>query len=164
MPDIFHVFDVDDAEPLAGDLFRRRFHTDTFPSEPLHFVGMCRLPDHQWLVLGYVHYYLTDNGALCGGLVIDERNYRRLPKAYRQVLKSAGGMADLVLRKSFAKLPADTSAVWARIGNQQSEVVCRRVGFEKTDAEYIFVVWRDPSLSSERKQELVTRIASIGPF
>ncbi|HHX82855.1 MAG TPA: hypothetical protein GX696_07740, partial [Pseudomonadaceae bacterium] len=38
--DIFHVFDVDDAEPLAGDLFRRRFHTDTFPSEPLHFVGM----------------------------------------------------------------------------------------------------------------------------
>lgn len=160
----FQVLEVEDAEPLVGDLFRRRFRTDSFPDEPFHYVGWCELPGGERIVLGYVHYYIWKGCALCGGLVIDERKYRNLPLELRQALRRLGGMAEFMLRESFAMLPPETKAIWGRIGDRQSEVVCRRAGFEKTAEQYIFVVWRDHSLSEDQKQELVRQVAAIGPF
>ena len=160
----FCVREIADAEPLVGALFRRRFHTDSFPAEPRHFVAFARQADGSELTLGYVHYAHWLGCELCGGLVIDDRHYRRLPGAARAAINAAGGIAELLLRQSFQALPASTTAIWGRIGDRQSEVVCRRVGFEKADAEYIFVVWRDPDLSAMDRQDLVRQVAAIGPF
>lgn len=37
---VFCIVEVDQAEPLVGNLFRRRFRTDSFPDDPRHF-GAC---------------------------------------------------------------------------------------------------------------------------
>lgn len=88
---------------------------------------------------------------------------RRFHKAW-QVLRRAGGIAEQLMRRSLAALPAATRAVWARIGHPKSEIVCRKVGFEKVDAEYIFVVWRDPDLSEADKQDLIRQVEALGSF
>lgn len=161
---IFCVLEVDDAEPLVGDLFRRRFHTPYFPDEPRHFVALATLPDGSALSLGYVHYTMWQGCALCGGLVIDDRHYRRLPTALRRTLQAAGGVAELLLRRSFDRLPADTPAIWGHVGDRQSEKVCLRVGFERTDDQYLLAVWRDTSLDDTSKRAWVERVSAITPF
>lgn len=160
----FSVRELVDAEPVVGALFRRRFHTDSFPSEPRHFVAFARLADGSELSLGYVHYAHWNGCELCGGLVIDDQHYPLLDPEAWQVLRRAGGIAEQLMRRSLAALPAATRAVWARIGHPKSEIVCRKVGFEKVDAEYIFVVWRDPGLSEADKQDLIRQVEALGPF
>jgi hypothetical protein len=160
----FSVREIEDAEPLVGELFRRRFHTDSFPGEPRHFVAFARQADGSELTLGYVHYTHWDGCELCGGLVVDDHNYPRLTAEAWQTLCQSGGIAEQLLRQSFAALPGSTQAIWGRIGHPKSEVVCRRVGFEKTDAEYIFVIWRDKRLNAEARQALIERVVGIGPF
>ena len=161
---IFCVVEVDNAEPLVGALFRRRFQTEHFPDEPRHFVAFATLPDATLLSLGYVHYTMWQGCALCGGLVIDERHYRRLPTAIRRTLQAAGGVAELLLRHSFDRLPADTPAIWGHVGDRQSEKVCLRVGFERTDVQYLLAVWRKPHLDEASKRAWVERVSAITPF
>jgi hypothetical protein len=161
---IMQVIEVDSAEFLVGDLFKRRFNTATFPQEPHHFVAFVKLPNASFLTLGYVHYYPQDEDALCGGLVIDERNYRKLPHDYRTEIKLSGGIAEVLLRASFSKLPKTIKNIWGYVGDPQAEKVDLRVGFEKTHHQYIFVIWGDPELSEREKNGRIQKIADIGPF
>jgi hypothetical protein len=158
------VVEVDAAEKLVGKLFRRRFGIDSFPEEPRHFVAFAVLPDGSLLTLGYVHYTIWESSALCGGLVIDERHYRKLPAHTRKLIKQAGGVAELLLESSFSRLSESTIAIWGHVGDLQSEKVCSRVGFEHTDSEHVMVVWRSSSLSSAEKQNWVNRVAALGAF
>lgn len=158
------VAEVDNAEFFAGELFRRRFHTDSFPSEPRHFVAFAAMPGGSLLSLGYVHYTMWEGCALCGGLVIDDRRFRKLPSTTRNTIHRAGGIAELLLRQSFSRLPESTIAIWGHVGNKQSEAVCLRVGFQPTLSEYIMVVWRGSELSDLEKQAWVDRVAALGPF
>jgi len=160
---IFYIVEVDDAEPLVGTLFRRRFNTDSFPDNPHHFVALARLPDNSLLTLGYVHYTLWENCALCGGLVIDDRHYRRLPHQHRQILKRAGGIAELLLRQTLHRLPPNLVAIWGHVGNQQARKVDLRVGFEDTDDPYLMVIWRQ-DLSDTEKAEWIKKALAITPF
>lgn len=161
---IFAVVEVDQAEFFVGNLFRRRFHTDSFPREPRHFVAFAVLPDGSLLSLGYVHYTIWEGCALCGGLVIDDRHYRRLPSNTRQSIHRAGGVAELLLRQSFLRMPESTLAIWGHVGNKQSEAVCLRVGFQRTASDYIMVVWRDSNFSEAEKQAWIERVVALGPF
>lgn len=164
LEDIIQVIEVNPAEFFVGNLFKRRFNTDTFPQEPFHFVAFSKLPNGSFLTLGYVHYYLLENSALCGGLVIDDRLYRQLPDSYRAEIKNNGGIAELLLRDSFAKLPNNLTAIWGYVGNPQSEKVCLRVGFERTFHKHILVVWKDAELAEIERNEQIQKIISIGPF
>lgn len=161
---IFVVVEVDNAEFFVGDLFRRRFYTDVFPKEPRHFVAFAVLPDGGVLSLGYVHYKMWEGCALCGGLVIDERKFRRLPSTTRRSIRQAGGVAEQLLRQSFSRIQNSTIAIWGHVGNKQSEAVCLRVGFERTAAQYVMVVWGDVPLSAEQKRLWIERVVEFGPF
>lgn len=162
--DLIQVVEVGAAEFLVGELFKRRFNTPSFPQEPYHFVAFAKLPDKSFLTLGYVHYYLRGEAALCGGLVIDDRNYRRLPKSYRTEIKHSGGIAEILLRSSFLKLPDTVENIWGYVGNPQAEKVDLRVGFEKTHHQYIFVIWGKSELSESEKNNRIQKIVDIGPF
>jgi hypothetical protein len=161
---VFVVVEVDQAEVLVGDLFRRRFSTDSFPAQPRHFVAFAMLPDRSLVSLGYVHYKMWEGCALCGGLVIDERHYRRLPLPIRQAIHQAGGVAELLLRHTFSLLRDNTKAIWGHVGDKQSEKVCLRVGFEFTDSQYVMVVWNSPDFAQAEKNEWVKRVTALGPF
>lgn len=162
--EMLRVIEVDDAEALVGALFRRRFGIDSFPAEPRHFVGFYKASDGALLPLGYVHHQIWENNSLCGGLVIDERLYRRLPAADRAQIHAAGGIAEAMLRGSFALLDEGLVAIWAHVGNPQSEKVCLRVGYRRTATDYVMVIWRQPELSAEEKAAWIKRVEAYGPF
>ena len=161
---VFIVVEVDRAEVFVGSLFRRRFRTDSFPDYPRHFVAFATLPDESLVSLGYVHYTLWQGCALCGGLVIDERHYRRLPTHIRKAIHQAGGVAEQLLRQTFSLLKDNTTAIWGHVGDKQSEKVCLRVGFEPTDSQYVMVVWNSPELTQAEKKEWIERVTALGPF
>jgi hypothetical protein len=160
----FVVAEVDGAEFFVGDLFRRRFHTDSFPATPRHFVAFVKLPDDSLLSLGYVHFEMWEGCALCGGLVIDERKYRQLPSDIRNRIRLDGGVAELLLRQSFSHLPGNTIAIWGHVGNKQSETVCLRVGFRRTADQYIMVIWNKTNLSDSEKDVWIAHVSALGPF
>lgn len=163
LENFFIVTELSHAEAFVGDLFRRRFNTDSFPSTPRHFVAFAKLPDQSWLPVGYVHYTEWNDSALCGGLVIDNRLYRKLPLPMRDCLQRNGGIAHLLLQESFAMLDDNTIAIWGYVGDTQSEKVCLRVGFIKTDIKHLLVVWRK-QLSQNEQQALIQRVDEITPF
>ena len=161
---MFVVIEVDAAELFVGELFRRRFRTSSFPDRPRHFVGFYRCLDGTVLPLGYVHHDAWNSNSLCGGLVIDERMYRRIPDNDRKVIHAAGGVAEALLRSSFALLDDRLIAIWAHVGDKQSEKVCLRVGYRHTASPYVMVIWLRDELSDEEKAEWVRRVTEHGPF
>lgn len=158
------VTEVADAEPIVGDLFRRRFFTDSFPDTPCHYIAFIRYQDGTLRPVGYVHYTITGQVALCGGLVIDNRQFRKLPKQFRLALHESGGIAEALLRESFQRLPDKIATIWGHVGDLQSEKVCLRVGFERTREKYLLVVWRRDNLSGEERERLIDHVAAMTPF
>jgi hypothetical protein len=158
---IIRVEEVANAEFYIGDLFRRRFRSDP-PDYPRHFIGVYRGESRTLLPVGYVHYSPFDDAWLCGGLVIDERAYRTLPKGHRNAIRDAGGLAELMLRETFARL-RQAPAIWGYVGDKQSEVVCLRAGFRHTSARHVMVVW-NADLSKQEEELRLARVVAIGPF
>lgn len=160
----FLVLELDQAEAVAGPLFKRRFRTDSFPDTPRHYVAFARLRDASLVSLGYVHYTVLEDVALCGGLVIDDQHYRRLPQNFRAEIVRAGGIAENLLKISFDRLPAQVRSIWGHVGDRQSEKVCLRVGFERTNVQFLLAVWRDASLGESEKAALIQRVEALTPF
>lgn len=159
----FRVVEVVDADFLVGALFRRRFSTDSFPGSPKHFVAFYKGTDGTLLPLGYVHFEIWEGQAMGGGLVIDERAYRRAARLDREVIRAKGGVAEAMLRESFALLPSNVMAIWAYIGDPLSEKVNRRVGFLPTGEQYLRVIWRS-ELDVDAKAYWLKRVVEYGPF
>lgn len=156
----FSVDEVDDVEAHAGDLFRRSFRADP-PKTPRHYVARVELDGGQ-RTIGYVHHERLDDVYLCGGMCMDERTYRRLPAGRRTALKEAGGVAEQMLRYTFAELAA-AKAIFGYVGDKRAERVDLRAGFEHTGLRYLIVHWPRRLPRSER-QALIERVAKLGPF
>ncbi|WP_418647465.1 hypothetical protein ACNQFN_21045 [Thauera butanivorans] len=160
---LFRVVEVADADFLVGDLFRRRFGTDSFPSTPKHFVAFYRDDAGGLLPLGYVHFEIWEAQAMGGGLVIDERLYRRVPASDRDVIRARGGVAELLLGASIALLPRDLIGIWGYVGNKQAEKVDLRVGFRHTGVPHVMVIWRNEP-DDAGKAHWLQRVVEYGPF
>lgn len=159
--DIVRVEETTDAEFFAGDLFRRRFGADP-PDYPRHYVAFYRHGRTSYLPVGYIHYTTFEDSFLCGGMVIDERLYRRLPPPHRKLIRDAGGIAEIMLRETFARL-AHAPAIWGYVGDKQAEAVDARVGFRHTRDQHVMVVW-NRDLSEEEREARLARVIALGPF
>ena len=159
--DIIRVEEVADAEFFIGDLFRRRFRTDP-PNYPRNFVAFYQPIRSHLEAVGFVHYLAFEDSYLCGGLVIDERRYRQMPTEHRKVIKAAGGIAEKMLRVTFAKL-ADAPAIWGYVGDALAEKVDLRAGFRHTAHQHIMVCW-NKDLSAEEKEQRLAKVVALGPF
>jgi len=159
--DIIRVEEVSDAEFFIGDLFRRRFHGDP-PNYPRHFVAFYQPVRSRLEAVGFVHYLAHDDSYLCGGMVIDERRYRQMPSEHRKVIKAAGGIAEKMLRVTFARL-SDAPAIWGYVGDSLAEKVDLRAGFRHTAHQHIMVCW-NKDLSAEEKESRLARVVALGPF
>lgn len=159
--DIIRVEETSDAEFYAGDLFRRRFGGDP-PNYPRHYVAFYRQGRTRYLPVGYIHYTTFEDSYLCGGMVIDDRLYRRIASQHRKLIKEAGGIAELMLRETFAKLRL-APAIWAYVGDKQSEEVVIRAGFRHTRHPHVMVVWNRDLPDAERDARL-ERVIALGPF
>jgi hypothetical protein len=159
--DLIRVEEVADAEFFIGDLFRRRFHGDP-PDYPRSFVAFHQPGRSRLEAVGYVHYLAFEDSYLCGGLVIDARRYRRMPVEHRNAIRSVGGIAEMMLRVTFARL-ADSPAIWGYVGDALAEKVDLRAGFRHTTHRHIMVCW-NKEMSAEEKEQRLARVAAFGPF
>lgn len=159
--DILRIEETADAEFYVGDLFRRRFGSDP-PDFPKHYVAFYRQGRTRYLPVGYVHFTPFEDMYLGGGMVIDERLYRRMPPEHRKLVKDAGGIAEAMLRATLARL-ADAPAVWGYVGDKQAEEVDLRSGFRHTGHRHVVVVW-NRELPQEEKAARLQRVVALGPF
>lgn len=159
--DIVRVEETRDAEFYAGDLFRRRFRSDP-PDFPRHYVAFYRHGRTSYLPLGYVHHSAFEDSYLCGGMVIDDRLYRRISAPHRRLIKEAGGIAQFMLTETFALL-AHAPAIWGYVGDKQAREVDLRAGFQPTDHPYLMVVWNH-DIPEEQKAARMARVLALGPF
>ena len=159
------TWEVNDASMVAGDLFRRCFGHDV-PGYPRHFV-LVHSPEpgseEPPAVVAYVHQIQQENYALCGGMCVDERAYRRFPHWLFQAVREQGGLATIVTRDSVEMLGQDCVAVFGHVGEPRARAADLRTGFVDTDREHLMVVWRK-DLPLDEKERLVDRIAALGPF
>lgn len=161
LADIVRVEETSEAAFYAGDLFRRRFGGEP-PDYPKHYVAFYRQASGAFLSIGYIHYTAFEDTYLCGGMVIDDRMYRKIPGQHRKLIRDAGGIAEIMLRETFARL-AEAPAIWGYVGDKQAEEVDARVGFVHTGHPRIMVVWNRP-LPDDEKAARLARVAALGPF
>jgi len=155
------VEEVSNARFFINDLFRRRFGSNA-PDYPRHFVAFHAASPHQYTAIGYVHFSPFEDSWLCGGMVMDDRAYRRIPAHHRAAIKGSGGVAEIMLKDTFARL-RDAPAIWGYVGDKLAEAVDLRAGFVHTTAEHVMVVW-NRELPIEEKAARLARVVTAGPF
>jgi len=159
--DLLCVQEVTAADFFVGELFRRKFHAPP-PDFPLHFVSFYRAAPSDIRVIGYVHYSEFEDSYLCGGLVIDDRLYRQMPASHRQAVRRCGGIAEHLLKVTFARL-GHAAAIWGYVGDTRAQRVDERVGFRRTEHPYVMVCWMR-ELSDADKRARMARVVALGPF
>jgi hypothetical protein len=159
----FRVEEVADARPIVGDLFRRSFGHD-MPSYPRHFV-MWYLPDADEArkqAVAYIHQLAFHEVYLAGGMCVDSRAYRALPRELFAEVRDAGGLATMVTTESYDLL-GEAPAVFGHVGEPRARQADYRSGAVDTGEEHIMVFWRKP-LSPEEKQRLIAMVEAKGRF
>ena len=163
--DRLRTWEVNDARVVAGDLFRRCFNHDV-PDYPRHFVlvhspepGSAQPP----AVVAYVHQTRQEDFALCGGMCVDERAYRRFPRWLFEAVREQGGLATIVTRDSVEMLGEECVAVFGHVGEPRARAADLRTGFVDTDREHLMVIWRSNPPENEKKR-LLDRVEALGPF
>jgi peptidoglycan/xylan/chitin deacetylase (PgdA/CDA1 family) len=163
--DCLRTWEVNDARHLAGELFQRSFH-HAAPEYPRHFVLVYSPPpgakDTQPRVVAYVHQTPFEDVYLGGGMCVDERAYRQLPRWLFQEVRGEGGLATIVTRDSIAML-GESPAAFGYVGEPRARQADLRTGYVDTDRPHLMAMWRKP-ISEAEKQRLVARVDALGPF
>ena len=155
------LVEVTDAEPLAGALFKRSFQA-TIPDFPKHFVLLACHPSGRSLTLGYVHFTHQQDMYLGGGMCVNVRALRLLPKHLRAQLNEQGGVAFTMLSAAVSQLN-DCAAVFGYVGHKGAYRIDLAVGFEQTQHPHLIVYWKKP-LTAEQQQDIIDQAHQFGPF
>jgi len=155
------TIEVSDPIPFAADLFKRSFGAE-LPDFPKHLILVATDQNGLQLVLGYVHFTKIDRIYLGGGMCVNPRTLRQLPKTTRQQLATAGGAAYRLLSTSVDQL-TDCDAVFGYVGHPGAYKIDLAVGFEPTQYPHLIVYWKK-ALGTDQKQALIQQAHQAGPF
>jgi hypothetical protein len=156
----FQILEVDDAEFLAGELFRRVFGADP-PNYPRHFVCLHRADDGALRTAGYVHFSAFESMHLVGGLVSDKSIYASMPPAHRAELPH-GSIAEYLMAGGIERL-VGSNGVFAIIGDARSVELNRNVGYVPTHLTNLYAYWKR-DFPDEIKRAAAERVMKIAPF
>ncbi len=156
-----NLLEVINAEPIAGDLFKRSFN-DNIPDFPKHLVLLAIGQAGQALTLGYVHFTKHQNMYLGGGMCVNTRALRLLPKASRTELTRQGGVAYTMLSMS-VDLLNDCDAVFGYVGHTGAYKIDLAVGFKQTQHQHLIVYWKN-ELTTAQQQATIQEAYEFGPF
>jgi hypothetical protein len=160
--DTLRVEEVADAGFYAGDLFRARFGA-AIPDYPRHFVAFHRDASAALRVVSYIHYMAwEDHSWLCGGLCVDPAAYKRASPAEATAWKHAGGIGEIVLRDTLARL-TDRAAVFGYCGDARQWQHDLNVGFVPAGPRHLLVIWNKP-LPPAEQERLIERAVALGHF
>ena len=156
------IVEVDTAAVLAAELFRAAFG-HPIPDFPRHFVAFYRDAAGALGVAAYIHYTAWEDDAwLCGGLCVDREAYRRARPDEAALWKRAGGIGEIVLRDTFARL-TDRVAIFGYCGNARQWQHDLNAGFVPAGPRHMLVRW-NRALPAGAQAQLVARASALGPF
>ena len=173
--DSLYVVGLRNAKFFAADLFRECFASDfpvpqeasslsiSTPRDDWHqYVAFYKWSEASIEAVGFCNWIRHGDVYLEGGMCVRRNFYRRLPSPHWDECKQRGGVAQIMMETAAEELN-DCIAWFGYCGDKKAYVVDARIGYQPTDRPYVIVKWfRD--VSAERKQELIDRIAAIGPF
>jgi hypothetical protein len=159
------TWEVKPASVVAGELFHRAFGHPV-PDYGRHFVLVhSPVPGEQPSdpsVIAYVHWLPFQDVYLGGGMCVDERAYRRMPKPLFAAVRDQGGLATIVTRESI-QLLGDAAAVFGYVGEPRARQADLRTGFSDTGRPNLMVIWRR-DLPEDARTRIVDEVAALGPF
>jgi hypothetical protein len=147
----------DHAHPEVSPDRHRAENRDSFFG-----IAFYRTVDGALNVIGYIHYSFFEDMYLIGGMVMDERFYRRIPVLHRKAIKGAGGIAEKLLRDTISRFP-DAPAIWAHVGNKLAHRVTARVGFRATSDPHVILLSKD-GVAEEDIAARFDHVVALGPF
>jgi len=165
LSDILAVVEIDHAANFfVSDIVLRRFNIAQVGGGR-HFVAFYKAsPGVLWPV-GYVNQSPWEQCYLCNALSTDNVLVRQIPDEHRSIIfDEGGGVAEQLLRHSFAKVMPGSKAIWGYVGNPRAEEVDKRVGLRRIDHPYLMVAWNDDVVREEEKVELISRAIQLGAF
>lgn len=158
----FTITEVDSAQFLAGDLFRRKFGHPA-PDIPRHVVALYRDGAGALHVAGFSHMLPFGDVYLSGGSCTSGDTLRRMDASQLQTLQAAGGVWYLILKYAFAKFADDCDAFFGHCGDARALVVAQEAGFVKLEHEHLIAHWHKP-LHENVRRALIAKVHALGPF
>jgi hypothetical protein len=156
------IEEVRNGALLGGPLFRRTFGAPP-PTVPRHFVAFYRPRGGDVRVGAYIHYMaFRDIAWLCGGLCVDRDFYRLAAADVGECVKRMGGLGEIMLRDTFARL-GDRHAIFGYCGDAAQWQHDLNIGFTPAGPPRMLVRWTRPLAGAERAA-LIDDVRAIGAF
>lgn len=156
------ITEIDDAEFVAGALFRRKFGSPP-PDFGRHLVAFYRDSAGALHLAGYSHMRPFGDVYLSGGSCSEGGTIRAMAPADREALYAAGGVWYLILRYAFQRFAGCCDAFFGHCGDARAREVAFQAGFEDAGHEHLIVRWHKPMHPNFRRA-LVAKTHALGPF
>lgn len=161
--DFLTITEIDDADFLVADLFRRKFAAPP-PGVGRHLVAFYRDPQRDALRLaGYSHMRPFDNVYLSGGSCSEGGTIRAMAPEHRSALQAAGGVWYLILKYAFARYAHCCDAFFGHCGDARALEVATAAGFVSAGHEHLIAHWHKP-LQANVRSALIAKVHALGPF
>jgi hypothetical protein len=160
--DFLFITEVDNANFLITDLFRRKFGHPP-PDYPRHIVGFYRDGSENLHVAGYTHMTPFGDVYLSGGSCTNGDAARLMSNEQRDALREAGGLWYFLLKYAFRKYANCCEAFFGHCGVPRALEVALSAGFAKTEFQHVIVHWHK-SLVPIHQRALLAKVHALGPF
>lgn len=160
--DFIVITEVDRGSPFVTDLFLRKYKTSP-PIFPHHVIAFWKRTDGLLFPVSYVHFTFCGDIYLAGGACTDGESLRAMSVEQSKAIEEYGGLMLATLRYGFERWGSQCEAIFTCCGDQRALKTTPKLGFTKTDVEYLLVAWmRD--LTPNRREELTAKAKSFMPF
>jgi hypothetical protein len=153
---------VDDAVPLAGALFERKFG-HPMPTWPNDLMAFYRRDDGALLPLSYVKFFPFATVMLVGGAATDGRTYAAMTPAHRSALSDSGGPMVHLLRYGFRRYADKCDAYFGYCGDARAMEVDLAAGFVPTPHDRLLAHWHK-DLNTQARHALTEMAFALGEF
>lgn len=158
----FTITELDDADFLIGDLFRRKFAHPP-PGFRRHLAALYRDPAGAYHVAGYSHMRPHEEVYLSGGSCSNGETIKRMQTDELAALKAAGGVYHLILRYAFRKYADCCDAFLGYSSDVRALEVAFASGFVVTEYPRLFAHWHKP-LADDARRRITAKIDALGAF
>jgi hypothetical protein len=156
------ITEIDDAEFLVGELFRRKFGHPP-PGHGRHLVALYSTQDGACSLAGYSNMWPFEGVYLSGGSCSNGETIRRMQAHEREAIFAAGGVLHLILKYAFRKYAERCDAFFGHCGDKRALEVTLAAGFVHTGYPPVIAHWHKP-LAEASRQILTAKVVALGPF
>jgi len=161
-PDFLLLTEIDDPQPMVGELFQRKFG-HPIPDWKHDVVAFVRCADGLLAPMSYAKFMPFGSVMLVGGCCTDGRAFAHLDDAQKSALAASGGAMAQLLRYGFEHFADSCDAYFGYCGDARAWEVDLSAGFEPTGHDKLLVHWHKP-VNEQLKCGLVAMAQALGPF